>query len=319
MKEARIAILGATGLIGRSLTNEARQRGYDVTAFSRDPVKAREQFVLFGIELDAVLGYEDFVDESFDVVVNATGVGSPREINKEPTKVFAVTESMDDLLLSYLHQHPECRAFNLSSGSVYGRSAVRPIQPGTPATFEVSHLRPGDFYSLAKLYSEAKHRSVPERHIVDLRVFAFISRFLDLEESFFIAEVAKCLKEGTVFKTKPEDMMRDYATAEDLWDIIGFLMTLPPQNAAFDVGSARPVGKFELLKLLSQKFGLQYETGQLEGSSPTGEKNAYYSESEALTDLGYVPERTSLQNIERELSAILLATSQNAPSALRRG
>lgn len=305
MKEARIAILGATGLIGRSLTNEAQQRGYDVTAFSRDPVKAREQFVLFGIEPGTVFGYDEFIDQNFDVVVNATGVGSPREINSDPTKVFAVTESMDDILLSYLHKHPECRAFNLSSGSVYGRSAGRPIQSGTPATFEVSHLRPGDFYSLAKLYSEAKHRSVPERHIIDLRVFAFVSRFLDLEESFFIAEVAKCLKEGAVFKTKPEDMMRDYATAEDLLDIIGFLMTLPPQNAAFDVVSARPVGKFALLKYLSEKFGLKYETGQLESSSPTGEKNAYYSESAALTTLGYTPRRTALQNIEQELTAIL--------------
>lgn len=304
--KTKIAILGTTGYIGRALLHKLQQdSGVEVVGYSRDAEAASKTLAGFQITFSDIRGYDDFLDREYDVVINATGVGSPRKFDENPRAVFLVTEKMDDLLLSYLHKHPECRAFNLSSGSVYGRSAVRPIQSGTPATFEVSHLRPGDFYSLAKLYSEAKHRSVPERHIVDLRVFAFVSRFLDLEESFFIAEVAKCLKGGTVFKTKSEDMMRDYATAEDLWDIIEFLMTLPPQNAAFDVVSARPVGKFELLKLLSQKFGLQYETGQLESSSPTGEKNAYYSESAALTDLGYVPERTALQNIEQELTAIL--------------
>lgn len=305
MKEVRIAILGATGLIGRSLTNEARQRNYDATVFSRDSRKATEKFTFFGIEHGTVLDYDDFEDRYFDVIVNATGVGSPREINKDPTQVFKVTENIDSLILSYLEKYPQSRVFNLSSGSVYGRSADRPIQSVTQASFEVSHLHPGDFYSLAKLYSEAKHRSVPERHIIDLRVYAFVSRFLDLEESFFIAEVVKCLKVGTVFKTKPEDMTRDYATAEDLWDIIGFLMTLPPQNAAFDVRSAGPVSKFELLKHLSERFGLKYETGQIVNNSPTGEKSAYYSESKTLNDLGYSPKRSALQNIETELEFIL--------------
>lgn len=305
MKGANIAILGATGLIGRSLTSSAHQRNYEAIAFSRNPKKARETFARLGIGHDEVFDYGDFSERHFDVVINATGVGSPREINSDPTKVFAVTERMDDLILSYLEKYPECRVFNLSSGSVYGVGARQPIGSETKAVFDISSFRPGDFYSLAKLYSEAKHRAVPERHIIDLRVFAFVSRFLDLEESFFIAEVAKCLKTGEVFKTKPEDMTRDYSTATDLWDIIEFLMTLPPQNTAFDVVSLAPVGKFELLKHLSKKFGLKYETAELEHFSPTGEKNAYYSKSRALTDFGYQPHRTALQNIERELEVIL--------------
>lgn len=305
MKRPRIAILGATGLIGRSLTHSASLKNYVATAFSRDPQKAIEVFGVYGIRYDKVSDYKNFLETDYDVVINATGVGSPREIASNPTKVFRVTEEMDALILSYAERHPDCRVFNLSSGSVYGLAARQPITNETLASFDLSGFRPGDYYSLAKLYSEAKHRGASNTNIIDIRIFAFVSRFLDTEESFFIAEVAKCLKEGLVFKTKSEDMMRDYSTADDILDVIEFLSDKPPQNTAFDLRSLSPVGKFELLEYLSKNLGLKYEKQHLEGVSPTGEKNAYYSNSEKLAELGFTSNSSSLENIVREVGELL--------------
>lgn len=301
----RIAVLGATGYIGRSLMHDTSARGYEVTACSRDPKKAKETLKQFGIEVENLLGYEHFLDNSFDVVINATGVGSPREIASNPTKVFGVTEEMDDLVFSYLSKYPDCRVFNLSSGSVYGLSARQPVTEDTKSSFDLEKFTAGDYYAMAKLHSEFKHRSWSDKRITDLRVFAFISRFLDIEETFFIAEVAKCLTNREIFKTKPEDMLRDYSTAADIWDVIEFLMALPPQNTAFDMKSLSPVGKFELLEYLSKNLGLKYEKQQLEGVSPTGEKNAYYSNSEKLAELGFKSNSTSLENVVCEISSFL--------------
>lgn len=304
MKRPRIAILGATGLIGRSLTYSANLKNYAVTAFSRDPKKAVEVLGVYGIPYDKVSDYKNFLETDYDIVINATGVGSPREIANNPTKVFRVTEEMDALVLSYAERHPDCRVFNLSSGSVYGLTARQPITNETLASFDLSGFRPGDCYSLAKLYSEAKHRGASNTNIIDIRIFAFVSRFLDIDESFFIAEVAKCLQGGLVFETKSEDMIRDYSTADDILEVIEFLSKKPAQNTAFDLRSLSPVGKFELLDSLAKKLGLKYEVKEIERPSPTGEKNAYYSVSEKLTQLGLKPQNSSLENVLKELSAL---------------
>lgn len=305
-KQIKVAILGATGYIGRSLVATASAHGFVAVPFSRDIVRATEKFSSYNIDAPPISSYDTFLDQRFDVVVNATGIGSPREINKDPTKVFSVTEAVDTLLFSYLDKHPNTRAFNISSGSVYGLSARQPIENGALSTFDPACFSSGDYYSLAKLHSEAKHRALSDYHIVDLRVFAFISRWLDSKETFFIAEVANCLLSDKVFYTRQDDMVRDYCTADDLWEVIEFLCDRPAQNAAFDMSSKSPVAKFELLDHLSQKFGLKYEVSKgLSDQSPTGQKNAYYSKADALIKLGFVPGHTALDNVVRELTAVL--------------
>src|SRR3989344_2031221 len=304
----RIAILGATGYIGRSLLASSSAYNFKVVPFSRDVARAKSFFGRLGldIETDIISNYDNFLTLQFDVVINATGIGSMREVASAPRQVFGVTESIDNLLVSYLEKHPDSRVFSISSGSVFGLSARQPITTDSLATFNPADFNPGDFYSLAKLYSEAKHRAVFKSHIVDLRVFVFVSLFLDIEEPFFISEITKCLKTKEIFKTKSEDMMRDYTTAEDIWDVIELLMKLPPQNTAFDMRSQSPVSKFELLDHLRDQFGLKYQVdSNLSDQSPTGSKSAYYSRSDALFKLGFKPAKTALQNIEFELSAFL--------------
>lgn len=304
--QIKVAILGATGYIGRSLVATADAHGFEIVSFSRDVSRAKKVFASYNIDDQSVSSYDSFLDQNFDVVINATGIGSPREITNNPTKVFSVTEEMDSLIFYYLDKYPNTRVFNISSGSVYGLSAGQPIEKGILATFDPSHLDPGNYYSLAKLHSEAKHRAWSDHNIVDLRVFAFISRWLDTDETFFIAEVANCLLNDKVFYTKQSDMVRDYCTADDLWKVIEFLCDRPAQNAVFDMQSKSPVAKFELLDHLSLKFGLKYKVSkELMDQSPTGQKNAYYSKSNALTNSGFIPHFTALENLSSELKAFL--------------
>ena len=101
-------------------------------------------------------------------------------------------------------------------------------------------------------------------------------------------------------------MVRDYCTADDLWEVIEFLCDMPAQNAVFDIQSKSPVAKFELLDHLSQKFGLKYEISQdLLDQSPTGAKSVYCSQSDTLSKLGYKTKKTSLENLESEISVLL--------------
>lgn len=302
-KKQKIAILGATGYIGRSLIGRAHELGIVVDVFSHDVTNAQTVLSSYGISAPEILPYDVLLEREYDVIVNATGAGNPKKLSENPMTVFSITEAMDTLLLRYLKNYPATRVFNISSGSIFGISAGEAIAIETKAVFD---LGKDNCYAIAKLTSETKHRLVKEYAIVDLRVFAFVSRWLDPSDTFFLAEVAQSLLDEETFCTNSSDMIRDYTTQSDLWDTIVFLLQLPPMNAAFDMRSQSPVSKSVLLEHLKQVFDLRYEMADIAVSgSPTGEKKEYYSKSSSLIELGYTPTATTLENVERELRALL--------------
>lgn len=297
----KIAILGATGYIGRSLLDSGRDQKFNIDGFSRDPKKAKADLSKYGIEVKSLFSYDQFLGNQYDVVINATGVGSPRKIAENPEQVKVATEEMDDVLLTYLRGHSDTRVFSISSGSVH-RAPKNPD--------DKSQLSPGDQYTLAKADSEKRHRGWGQYSVIDLRVFAFVSRWLDTDEKFFIAEVAKCLLEGETLKTMSNDMVRDFATSDDLWEVVSFLVSKEPINNAFDIKTAAPVSKFELLEEVAQKLGLRYEVEQdMLDQSPTGQKNEYYSKSEVLENIGFKLQKTSLDNVLSELTVLKTTNS----------
>lgn len=297
----QIAILGATGYIGRSLLATGLKQKLAIDGFSRDPKKAKADLGKYNIEVQNLYSYEEFLGNDYDVVVNATGVGSPRKIAEDPKQVEIVTKKVDDILLSYLSKHPNARVFSISSGSVHK----------APKHFtDKGQLSSGDQYTLAKFDSEQRHRGWSKYSVIDLRVFAFVSRWLNTEENFFIADVAKCLLADSTLKTMPNDMVRDFATADDLWEVISFLVSKEPLNDAFDIKSASPVSKFELLKEVAKKLGLKYEIEQdMLDQSPTGQKNEYYSKSDDLENMGFKTAKTSLENVLTELTSLTKVNS----------
>lgn len=295
----RIGILGATGYIGRSLLFDLScVQHLDVVGFSRNPIAAQKRLGhLLHIEhLDSVL------DHDFDVLVNATGIGSPKAYRANPAAIFAVTESVDALLLAYARTYPRARIISLSSGAVYGAQAGVPISEDAVAQFVPNALRVPDFYALAKLSSEAKHRANPSASIVDLRMFSFFSRYVDITDDFLLSQVAACLHNNNALSTSPEDIVRDFVTTPDLISAISLVTHSSFKNGALDVRSAEPVTKFELLNACARQFGLRFEVSGFCTESPTGAKNAYYSLNESLQRLGFRPSKTSLQGVSDELN-----------------
>ena len=302
----QVAILGATGYIGRAILDVFQQEAeVSVVGYSRDVNVACAKLTTYNISVGEIEDYGTLIDRKYDVLINATGICSPKRLNEEPGAVFTVTEEMDRCVFEYIDKYPRTRVFNISSGAVYGLTARDFVLPSSLASFDVNALSAKDSYALAKLYSEARHRTRHECAIVDLRVFAFVSRFLDIEDTFLVSEIAACLRAGNIFKTKSEDMIRDYSTAYDLVAVIKFLAEREPINDVFDIKSRQEVSKFELLERLREEFGLLVEFEELVESSPTGTKNIYAPKRTRLEELGYIPKRSSLENVVSEVTAFL--------------
>jgi len=303
-----IAILGATGHIGKSLLFTMRgNRNYKTSCYSRSRQKL-ESF-LFDVRGANEIEYFDNIDAiltlKHDVIVNCIGVGNPSLLHEIGPGILSLTERFDDLILEYLSRYPTSLYINLSSGAVYGTEFPEAVDSGMEACIPINNITPSQYYRTAKICSEVKHRAHKDRRIVDLRVFSFFSRFVDLSSSYLVTDLIRCSRDGETFLTDDTDIVRDFIDATDLVQVIKACVDSGFMNTAFDLYSKRPVTKWEMIRYFQSKYDLKVTTSTARKSSVTGAKSNYYSQDRRLHTIGYAPAFGSLETIANE-SALLM-------------
>ena len=234
------------------------------------------------------------------------GRGDPGKLKAIGPSIFRLTERFDNLILDYLEESPDTLYINFSSGAVYGTEFNSFVSEKDLATIDVNNIDSSNFYRIAKINSEAKHRALKTFNIIDLRIFNFFSRFIELKSNYFISEVLSCIKQGKELKTGSVDMVRDYVHPLDLADLIEKCIEKHFLNDAYDVYSRNPVRKFTILDYFSKEYGLKcIIKNDVNKSTLTGEKNIYYSKNRKAEKLGYMPKFTSLNCIIKESEEIL--------------
>ena len=304
----RIAILGATSQIAKDLiASFAIEDNKQLHLFARrtDAVKKWLKNVgLSGCYL--VDDFSVFGTQEFDAIINFVGVGNPEQAAAMGASIFDVTFKYDELALSYVRQHPDCRYIFLSSGAAYGASFDAPVDANTKAAISINNLQPPDWYAVAKLHAECRHRSLTNHPIVDIRVFNYFSHTQDLEARFLITDIMRSLRDKTILKTSSDYIVRDYLNSLDFYRLVTAILASPLNNDVVDAYSLLPVTKTELLEALQDIFGLRYRIGNSNSSvNATGVKPCYYSLNRRAADFGYIPTLTSLEGIILETKATL--------------
>jgi nucleoside-diphosphate-sugar epimerase len=306
-----IAILGATSHIAKGLIARLRTRpAGELALFARAPERITAFLEALGVSHASVrvLPMDRFASGRYDVVINCVGIGDPAVLRREIASIFRLTEEMDNLVLDYLQLRQDALYINFSSGAVYGTDFELPAGDARRNAIDVNHLAPGQFYGIAKLHAEAKHRACKELNIVDLRVFSYFSRHIDLQSSFLLCEIVTCIRNGRTFVTGPDDIQRDYVHPDDLTALIGHCIEHRRLNGALDVYSREPVSKFAILEFFAKHHGLQYRIeGGHGAAAPTGAKSSYYSLSRKAAGIGYQPRFASLDCIREESQSLLRA------------
>jgi len=308
---SEVALLGATSHIAKGLIcNLLRGGGSRLHLYTRSPGPlARFLDATGNLAADRCVvhpGYDDFPASRHEVIVNCVGVGTLRKSQDAVSGYFLVTEKYDNLVIENLRHNPEALYVSLSSGVVYGRGHAAPVGEDSVNAIRVNHVAPQDYYAVARLNAEAKHRSLSGLNIVDLRLFSYFSRHIALDDGYFITDVLDCVQKGTVLVTDEVNIVRDYAHPDDLFALLRLCMRAGPINAAFDLTSAKPVEKQEILDYFSTSYGLRYETRRtLDHGSATGQKNVYCSNYLNAAAIGYRPAFTSMDTIQREARCIL--------------
>lgn len=304
-----IAILGATSHIAKNLIFYlSENESYRLFLLARS-ISKLESFLIENMihkNKYTICTLEQLEFHSYDVIINCIGIVDSTNSKDERHLVFTVSEHYDNLVLNYLVSNPQTLYINLSSGAAYSTTFDRPANQITKSEIEINHLLPTDNYGITKLYLEAKHRAYKQLNIVDLRVFSFFSRFIDLMSKFLLTDIIECLRADRIFKTNDQDIVRDYIHPRDFTDLIELCISKHELNDVFDVYSLKPVRKFDLIDYFVKEFNLKVEIDRTHVlTSPSGNKYNYYSTNKRSKHvLSYQPKYTSLESVKDEFKSI---------------
>ncbi len=299
----RVAVLGATGHVAKCAVHAfAGDASAEFYLFSRSGERLRQEMAEFdGPRTHFIEGYGDFPGGAYDVIFNGIGVWDTP--GADPRQIFLITERYDNLILEYQQRHPYSVAIHVSSGAVYGGDYSVPIGRDSRCEINVNHASQGDYYTAAKLNSEIKHRAFSELNIVDIRLFGFFSRYMNVDYSYLLSGIIRSIRNNTPFHAVSEEFYRDYIHPDDFAGLLNGIAGEKHINMAIDVRSSRPVSKSEMLDFFSRRYGLVIEGGTGQAVvSRTGIKPYYYS---TRGNGVYVPKRTSMETIESEIKYFL--------------
>ena len=295
-----IAVLGATGYVGRAISRALSAEGKQLALFARNPEKLSGGAWPAGVTLRPLASFDA---AEFSLVINAVGAGDPKTVSSMGTGIIELTALWDQRVLATMG--PETRYVFLSSGVVHGASQLiaTPDDLKSLPAIPPQGLSP---YTFSKLQAEHRHRQARSRAILDLRIFGFADRAIDLAGSFFLAQLANCIVQKAVFATSKEDIVRDYSGITELRALVDCWENAGAPNCALDLFTKSPASKQNLLETFVKRYGLAIEYVADIEPSPTGVKPRYFSLDHAAARLGFAPTRDSLCVLTDTIDAILI-------------
>ncbi len=303
-----IAILGATSQIAKDLVlSFSKKNNHDFILFARRPVVVTGWLALVGLsDRYRVANFESFTaDENFDAIINFVGSGNPAQTAVMGASIFDVTSKYDALVLEYLRHHPQCRYIFLSSGAAYGSSFDEPVDEHSKAVVAINNLQPQDWYAVAKLYAECRHRALAHLPIVDIRVFNYFSHTQDISARFFITDILRAIQSGETLITSSDNIVRDFIGPGDFYQLVCLILAAPASNDVVDCYTKAPVDKMTLLSNMKECFGLVYEVKNAPaGVNATGVKFNYFSKDRRAEKFLYMPSKSSLDSVLYEASQV---------------
>lgn len=294
----KIAILGANSTIAKDLVVSFSQKtAHKLQLFCRQPAELQMWLAERNINSNyQINNYEGFAKGEYEAIINFVGSGDPAKTQLMGSQILDITYYYDNMALNYLQTHKKCHYIFISSGAVFGANAFdKPVDEHSQSVIDINNIQPHDYYGIAKLYAEIRHRAMPDYAIVDVRVFNYFSPTVDINSRFLITDILRALKSNEIFTTSPDNIYRDYIGQEDFYNIISLLLQ-SYRNMALDCYSVIPIGKLGLLKYMQENHGLKVTfIKSIVNTSGTGYKINYYSNNKRLLSMGYQPKYSSLE------------------------
>ena len=289
-----IALLWSTWHIAKWLIYCFSQNvDHNLFLFSRSPDSTMWFLTEHNIDAE-VFEYSVFHQHKYDVIINCIGIGAPLKLGDSHYQQMIISEIYDTMVIKYLDANNGVKYIYLSSGAVYNNSFLDPVSDMSVSQYSLNSPSIQEYYGVSKIYTEYKHRALAHLSIIDIRIFSYFSRFIDLNAWFFLSDVLASIKNKSILQVSNTPMNRDYIGHTELFDMIECFMSKKTIiNIGLDWYSSKHISKEQVLNIFSQNFWLKYELINSNSQSPTGCKMNYYSLSRRAWEYGYVPIRSS--------------------------
>lgn len=224
----KVIITGASGFVGRALSNYLKQLNHDVIATSRKATTGCLQ----------VSRYDDI--PSGDIVIHLAEEADRGKVNKESTEYIQASNQ----LIKTLSQKCQGNLIYASTSLVYGDWASHPRSE----TESVSAL---DVYSRLKLQNEAQ---TLEMGGVVLRLANIFGK--GMAKNNVLSDILSQLKGDKPITVRNAAPVRDFLSIRELVSLFPNIIQ-KPQPGIFNVGSGESISISTLAKILSAKSGLE--------------------------------------------------------------
>lgn len=295
-----VLVSGATGLIGRTLTELLLQMGAEVTVLVRSREKAERIFGAGREHLSLVIGDVRDADLSgvhARYVIHAASQTSSRAFVQQPVETIRVAVEGTEHLLEYARQEGVDRFVYLSTMEVYGT-------PQTDEKIDERHGTDLDTMAVRSCYPESKRLceslavSYGAEYGVPVGVIRLTQTFgpgVRYDDGRVFAEFARCALEGRdiVLKTKGETR-RSYLYTEDAARAILAVMTLGEAGEAYNAANeATYCSIYEMAQLVAERIAggkicvrIEEDERNSRGFAPTLHMNL---DTAKLRALGWAP------------------------------
>ncbi|MEV7008642.1 NAD(P)-dependent oxidoreductase [Streptosporangium sp. NPDC051022] len=256
MPSSRVAVLGATGCVGRQVCAALSRDGHEVVAVARNhaPHVSAYPFLLMDVAATpAEKIAEVFLTHGVDAVVNATGGWAKLEEEMAYAHVRLVERLVEALTLTASAGHRP-RLVHVGSIHEYG-----PVPAGVLIDESVDP-RPATPYARTKLAGSQAVLAAGELDGVVLRAVNVCGPYTT--QASFLGMVAARLRDTTAaegLELSIADAQRDYLDVRDLADAVVKALSAPAAGRAVNIGRGVATDMRELVALLVAAAGFPPE------------------------------------------------------------
>jgi len=267
----KIAVFGASGLLGSAVCRSIIRRGYSLLAYSnKESVTFSDQYRTKQMPFsdDNQLTRELF-DQWPGAVINCAAISSPDTVDKSPELARLINVEGASRLAS-ISAHIGARFIHISTDMVFDgkKSPYRSTDQPNPLSE----------YGRQKLDAEKKILSVTDENLVVLRV-TLLNGNSPLGRRSQHEKILRALASGSTL-TLFEDELRQPCSAENLSDIIVELTERPNLNGLYHWAGSEEVSRYELGVRILKRFGINPDNilrGSIENDEGKGQRPQHVS------------------------------------------
>jgi UDP-glucose 4-epimerase len=289
LKNQKIVVTGANGLIGSSICRYFELQGFNFLAVSRSKNKFNfKNFISIDLKIPKIL--DDFLDNEtivFHCASNtdvALSVSDPyADMQSNFLLFFEVIESV---------RRSNASLFFMSTGSVYDHKFILPKN-------EESYLNPVSPYSAGKLSAEHYCKAYAEIYGLDIKIARIFSIY-GLGINRFVIHDLICrlsLKPAQIKIKGTGEEIRDFIHISDLVEAICFIAEFGVSGEVYNVASGKSISVIDLVILIRDLMNYEELEIITDSKSFTGDNKAMIADIQKLEMLGFKHKKSFISGL----------------------